>query len=75
MRITELKAIDKSEKKQDVGKVTIEDYSKIFAVLNKNGYKADIDMPVIDFIQTMKVYKQEVESHNKEMEKLKNRRK
>jgi len=32
-------------------------------------------MPVIDFIQTMKVYKQEVESHNKEMEKLKNRKK
>ena len=73
--ISELKALGKKEKKDDNGKITLQDYIDTFAVLNKNGYKADIDMPVIDFIQTMKVYKQEVESHNKEMEKLKNRRK
>lgn len=75
MRITELKAIDKSEKKQDVGKVTIENYIDTFIVLKETNIDADIDMPVLEFIRALAKYKKNVESHNKEMEKLKNRRK
>ena len=75
MRITELKAIDKSEKKQDVGKVTIENYIDTFIVLKENNIDADIDMPVLEFIRALAKYKKNVDNHNKEMEKLKNRRK
>jgi len=73
LKIAELQTLNKAENK-DKKKVTIEDYSRLFAVLNKNGYSAHIDMPVLDFIQTMAIYRKEVEDNNKEVEKLKRRK-
>ena len=49
-------------------------YVRIFALLNKHGYKAGMDMSVVDFIETMNIYKQEIEENNKQIEKLKNRK-
>lgn len=49
-------------------------YSRIFALLNKNGYKADRNMSVLDFIETMALYRKEIEENNKQVEKLKNRK-
>lgn len=73
LKIAELQTLNKVENK-DKKKVTIEDYSLIFAVLNKNGYSANIDMPVLDFIQTMAIYRKEVEDNNKQVENLKRRK-
>ena len=73
LKIAELQALNKVENKSEK-KVTIEDYSRIFAVLNKNGYIANIDMPVLDFIQTMAIYRKEVEDNNKQVENLKRRK-
>ena len=73
LKIAELRTLNKVENKSEK-KVTIEDYSRIFAVLNKNGYSANIDMPVLDFIQTMAIYRKEVEDNNKQVENLKKRK-
>ena len=73
LKIAELQALNKVENKSEK-KVTIEDYSRIFAVLNKSGYIANIDMPVLDFIQTMAIYRKEVEDNNKQVENLKRRK-
>ena len=73
LKIAELRTLNKVENKSEK-KVTIEDYSRIFAVLNKNGYSANIDMPVLDFIQTMAIYRKEVEDNNKQLENLKKRK-
>ena len=73
LKIAELQTLNKAENKSEK-KVTIEDYSRIFAVLNKNGYSASIDMPVLDFIQTMAIYRKEVEDNNKQLENLKKRK-
>lgn len=73
LKISELQTLNKVENKSEK-KVTIEDYSRIFAVLNKNGYSANIDMPVLDFIQTMAIYRKEVEDNNKQLENLKKRK-
>ena len=73
LKIAELQTLNKVENKSEK-KVTIEDYSRIFAVLNKNGYSANIDMPVLDFIQTMAIYRKEVEDNNKQLENLKKRK-
>lgn len=73
LKIAELQTLNKVENKSEK-KVTIEDYSRTFAVLNKNGYSANIDMPVLDFIQTMAIYRKEVEDNNKQVEKLKRRK-
>ena len=73
LKIAELRTLNKAENKSEK-KVTIEDYSRIFAVLNKNGYSANIDMPVLDFIQTMAIYRKEVEDNNKQLENLKKRK-
>ena len=73
LKISELQTLNKAENKSEK-KVTIEDYSRIFAVLNKNGYSASIDMPVLDFIQTMAIYRKEVEDSNKQLENLKRRK-
>ena len=73
LKIAELQTLNKAENKSEK-KVTIEDYSRIFAVLNKNGYSANIDMPVLDFIQTMAIYRKEVEDNNKQLENLKKRK-
>ena len=73
LKIAELQTLNKVENKSEK-KVTIEDYSRTFAVLNKNGYSANIDMPVLDFIQTMAIYRKEVEDNNKQLENLKKRK-
>ena len=49
-------------------------YVRIFALLNKYGYKADRNMSVLDFIETMALYRKEIEENNKQVEKLKNRK-
>lgn len=72
--ISELKALGKKEKKDDNGKITLQDYIDTFAVLNKSGYKADINMSVLEFISAMKKYKQEIKEHNEQAEKLKNKK-
>jgi hypothetical protein len=74
MAISELKALGKKEKKDDNGKITLQDYIDTFAVLNKSGYKADINMSVLEFISAMKKYKQEIKEHNEQAETFKNKR-
>lgn len=73
-RLEEIKATFKDENK-DKTKITIEYYVDAFVMLNKNGYEADINMSVLSFIKTMKRFRQEVEENNKQMEKLKNKKK
>lgn len=74
-KIDEIKSLEEQEstKKEDK-KISIEDYSTIFAVLNKNGYKASWDMSVIDFIKTMDAYKHEAEENKRQMEKIKSKK-
>ena len=44
---------------------------RIFAFLEKNGYRASINMPVLEYIETMKLYKSEVKRIEKEINKSK----
>ena len=76
LRLAELKALgnnNKTAKKHE--KVTLEDYMQTFAVLSKNGHQCSIDMSVLDFIQKSKLWKREVEENNREIERIKSKRK
>ena len=74
IRIEEQKSMAKVNDKTSTEKATLSDYMRIFAVLGKNGYKASIDMPVLEFIQTMSLYRKEAEENAKQLEKIKNKR-
>ena len=83
---TELKALqskidaliefDKKEKSNEKKgeELSMGYYSRIFALLNKHGYKAGRDMTVLDFIETMALYRKEVEENNEQVQKIKNKR-
>jgi len=72
--ISELKALGKKEKKDDNGKITLQDYIDTFTTLNESGIKININMSVLEFISAMKKYKQKVKEHNEQAEKLKNKK-
>jgi hypothetical protein len=73
IRIEEQKnAMPKAKKEES--KVTLTDYMRMFAVLNKNGYKAGIEMSVLEFIQANTLFRQECENNEKQIEKLKSKR-
>jgi len=73
IRIEEQKnAMPKAKKEES--KVTLTDYMRMFAVLNKNGYKASIEMSVLEFIQANTLFRQECENNEKQIEKLKSKR-
>jgi len=74
IRIEEQKSVIKVDDKKNKEKTTLADYMRIFAVLNKNGYKASIDMPVLDFIQTMSLFRKEAEANQKQLNDIKNKR-
>lgn len=74
IRIEEQQSLMKVDDKKSKEKTTLADYMRIFAVLNKNGYKADIDMSVLDFIQTMSLYRKEAEANQKQLDNIKNKR-
>lgn len=74
IRIEEQQSLMKVDDKKSKEKTTLADYMRIFAVLNKNGYRADIDMSVLDFIQTMSLYRKEAEENQKQLDNIKNKR-
>ena len=51
-----------------------EDYIRMMGVLNKNGYKSDLDMTVIDFIEANRLFKKECEANEKQLRELKSRK-
>lgn len=51
-----------------------EDYIQMMGVLNKNGYKSDLDMTVIDFIEANRLFKKECEANEKQLRELKSRK-
>ena len=55
-------------------KVSLSEYERVFQILNKNGYKADMKMSVLSFIEAMKLYKHEVDENNKTIERIKNKK-
>jgi len=71
--LIEFEKKDKTDEKKGE-KLSMGYYSRIFALLNKNGYKASSDMSVLDFIETMALYRKEIEDNNKQVEKIKNRK-
>ena len=75
-KIEELQSFDEQEKSKEKKSEPLSEayYSRIFALLNKNGYKADRNMSVLDFIETMNIYKQEIEENNKQLDKLKSKK-
>lgn len=75
-KIEELQNFEEQEKSKEKKSEPLSEayYSRIFALLNKNGYKADRYMSVLDFIETTNIYKKEIEENNKQIEKLKNRK-
>ena len=58
-------------KDSDNKKVTEDDYSRMFMLLTKMGYPCSRNMSVIDYINALKLYKQEVKSNNEQIEKMK----
>lgn len=54
--------------------VKLEDYIRMIGVLNKNGYKSDLDMTVIDFIEANRLFKKECEANEKQIRDLKSRK-
>jgi len=61
--------IDEGE--EEGKKVSEKDYSRMFVLLNKMNYGGSRDMSVIDYINAINTYKQEVEANNKQIEKIK----
>ena len=66
--------IEQIETNLPKNKVSLSEYERVFQILNKSGYTANINMSVLSFIEAMKLYKQEVAENNKMVEKLKNRK-
>lgn len=74
MKVLSVKIEDLKKKvdtKKDVESTQKSDFSRIFAFLEKNGYRASINMPVLEYIETMKLYKSEVKRIEKEINKAK----
>lgn len=59
------------ESETDKNDVSLSDYERVFQILKKNGYDANINMSVISFIEALKLHKKDVEENNKAIEKLK----
>lgn len=59
------------EKENDGKRVSEDDYSRMFVLLNKMNYGGNRDMSVITYLNAIKMYKQEVEANNKQIEKIK----
>jgi hypothetical protein len=52
--------IQEKEKKNESNKVERADFFCMFALLEKNGYNANLDMPVIQYIQVLDLYRKEM---------------
>jgi len=61
--------IDKAEEGNK--RVSEAHYSRIFMLLTKMGYPSNRDMSVIDYINALKLYREEVDSNKKQIEKMK----
>ena len=59
------------EEENDGKRVSEDDYSRMFVLLNKMNYGGSRDMSVITYLNAIKMYKQEVEANNKQIEKIK----
>lgn len=70
IKIKDLSTLNKVEHKEQK-KATRSDYSVIFVTLKKAGYSASIEMPVIDFVNAINMYRAEVEENNKQLANLK----
>jgi len=72
LRAEAIAASLKVEKQEDGGKKVSEFlYSETFTKLTKNGYPCDRNMSVIGYINAMNLFKQEIDSNNKQIEKMK----
>jgi hypothetical protein len=79
LKIAELQTLNKVENKSEnksEKKATIEDYITVFIRMNEVvvGLQANMDMPVLTYIQAMARYRKIVEDNNKQVEKLKRRK-
>lgn len=69
IQIKELKSkINDSSKKNE--KTQRSDFYKIFAFLEKNGYTANFNMSVLEYIQKMKLYRKEIKEMENRITKL-----
>lgn len=75
LKIAELQTLNKFENK-DKKKATLEDYLTVFIRMNEVvvGLQANMDMPVLTYIQAQARYRKIVEDNNKQVEKLKRRK-
>lgn len=69
IQINELKAKLENSSKENT-KVQRSDFYRIFAFLEKNGYTANFDMCVLEYIQKMKLYRKEIKDMENHLNKL-----